>query len=106
MLRQKISERNDTQPITDVHLYIVCTRSQACDRQVARDVPDPVSWPESEWAPTLAHHGPRAKMPVNVAGGRSWPEASRMGTGTAGTAAVALRARVLQLRQALVLAMV
>ena len=46
-------------------------------------------------------------MPVNVAGGRSWPEqASCMGTGTAGTAAVALQARVLQLRQALVLAMV
>ena len=45
-------------------------------------------------------------MPVNVAGGRRWLDASRTGTGTAGTAAVALRARVMELRQALVLAMV
>ena len=45
-------------------------------------------------------------MPVNVAGGRRWLDASRTGTGTAGTAALALRARVMELRQALVLAMV
>ena len=57
---------------------------------------------------SLSHRttGPEPKMPVNVAGGRRKPDASRTGTGTAGTAAVALRARVLQLRQALVLAMV
>ena len=45
-------------------------------------------------------------MPVNVAGGRRWLDASRTGTGTAGTAALALRAWVMELRQALVLAMV
>ena len=56
--------------------------------------------------PAFRTTGPEPKMPVNVAGGRRKPDASRTGTGTAGTAAVALRARVLQLRQALVLAMV